>query len=188
MFRRCPSISGTPFVRYLGVKAGVTEKFVRVSRLLQPSSFSKQDGKQAPQCRSQKLMLDNGLIMPGGTGTFVLLPLAAASLNRLTDLIDTELKRVGGQKVNLPCLVPGTLLKTTGRWEKLGSELFQLQDRRDHDYCLGPVSVPVVFCPICSGLLWKHHSDIHRCTNKLLQAMYGCIFLGIYTLRDKTCR
>lgn len=61
MFRRCPSISGTPFVRYLGVKAGVTEKFVRVSRLLQPSSFSKQDGKQAPQCRSQKVLRNSFL-------------------------------------------------------------------------------------------------------------------------------
>lgn len=122
--------------RHLSSKTNV-ESFVRCSRLFQPNSFTKLEAKQG-LCKSQKLMLDYGLISPSGTGTFVLLPLATKSLERLVYLIDSELQSVGGQKIQLPCLVPGTLFKKTGRWEDMGDELFKLKDRRDHDYCLGP--------------------------------------------------
>ncbi|XP_042144403.1 probable proline--tRNA ligase, mitochondrial [Ixodes scapularis] len=122
--------------RHLSSRANV-ENFARCSRLFQPNSFTKLDAKQG-LCKSQKLMLDYGLISPSGTGTFVLLPLATKSLERLVDLIDSELQSVGGQKILLPCLVPGSLFKKTGRWEDMGDELFKLKDRRDHDYCLGP--------------------------------------------------
>lgn len=83
-------------------------------------------------------MLDYGLISPSSVGTFVLLPLATRALERLTHLIDTELQRVGGQKTHFPCLVPRSLFQKTGRWDKLGQELFTLKDRKSHDYCLGP--------------------------------------------------
>ncbi|KAH7941475.1 hypothetical protein HPB49_014259 [Dermacentor silvarum] len=64
--------------------------------------------------------------------------MAMKALERLTNLIDTELQRVGGQKTYFPCLVPSSLFKKTGRLDKLGQELFTLMDRRDHNYCLGP--------------------------------------------------
>uniref|UniRef100_G3MSN7 Probable proline--tRNA ligase, mitochondrial n=1 Tax=Amblyomma maculatum TaxID=34609 RepID=G3MSN7_AMBMU len=83
-------------------------------------------------------MLDYGLISPSSAGTFVLLPLATRALERLTNLIDTELQQVGGQKTHFPCLMPSSLFKKTGRWDKLGQELFTLKDRKSHDYCLGP--------------------------------------------------
>ncbi|XP_077536341.1 prolyl-tRNA synthetase 2-like protein, mitochondrial [Haemaphysalis longicornis] len=124
-------------VRFLHAGVSRAETFVRCSRLLQPSTFTKSDAKQA-LCKSQKLMLDYGLISPASAGTFVLLPLAVRALQRLTDLIDTELQRVGGQKTHFPCLVPSSLFKKTGRWDKLGQELFTLKDRKSHDYCLGP--------------------------------------------------
>ncbi|CAN8000276.1 unnamed protein product [Ixodes hexagonus] len=122
--------------RHLSSGAKV-ENFARCSRLFQPNSFTKLEAKQG-LCKSQKLMLDYGLISPSGTGAFVLLPLATKSLQRLVGLIDSELQRVGGQKIQLPCLVPGSLFKKTGEWEDMGDELFTLKDRRDHDYCLGP--------------------------------------------------
>ncbi|XP_065307039.2 probable proline--tRNA ligase, mitochondrial isoform X1 [Dermacentor albipictus] len=117
--------------------ATVPETFVRSSRLLQPSTFTKSDAKQA-LCKNQKLMLDYGLISSASTGTFVLLPMAMKALERLTNLIDAELQQVGGQKTYFPCLVPSSLFKKTGRLDKLGQELFTLMDRKDHDYCLGP--------------------------------------------------
>ncbi|KAH7972917.1 hypothetical protein HPB52_018717 [Rhipicephalus sanguineus] len=119
--------------------ATVPETFVRASRLLQPSASTKSDAKQA-LCKSQKLMLDHGLISSAGPGTFALLPLAMKALESLVNLIDSELQRVGGQKTYFPCLVPSALFKKTGRLDKLGQELFVLKDRKDHDYCLGPIS------------------------------------------------
>ncbi|EEC20471.1 tRNA synthetases class II, putative, partial [Ixodes scapularis] len=115
-----------------------------------------------------QLMLDYGLISPSGTGTFVLLPLATKSLERLVDLIDSELQSVGGQKILLPCLVPGSLFKKTGKWEDMGDELFKLKDRRDHDYCLGPTHEEAV-----SQLLASLPSLSLRCLPILLYQVRG---------------
>uniref|UniRef100_A0A023GAR7 Putative prolyl-trna synthetase mitochondrial n=1 Tax=Amblyomma triste TaxID=251400 RepID=A0A023GAR7_AMBTT len=104
------------FLRAFHASAMGPETFLRCSRLVQPSTFTKSDAKNA-LCKSQKLMLDYGLISPSSAGTFVLLPLATRALERLTNLIDTELQQVGGQKTHFPCLMPSSLFKKTGRWE-----------------------------------------------------------------------
>lgn len=135
----------------------VPETFVRASRLLQPSASTKSDAKQA-LCKSQKLMLDHGLISSAGPGTFALLPLAVKSLERLVNLIDSELQRVGGQKTYFPCLVPSALFKKTGRLDKLGQELFVLKDRKDHDYCLGPTHEEAVTQLVASLKTLPHTS------------------------------
>lgn len=144
-------------VRFFHARGTRAETFVRCSRLLQPSTFTKSDAKQA-LCKSQKLMLDYGLISPASAGMFVLLPLAVRALQRLTDLIDFELQRVGGQKTHFPCLVPGSLFKKTGRWDKLGQELFTLKDRKSHDYCLGPTHEEAVSQLVASLKTLPHSS------------------------------
>ncbi|KAL1426173.1 hypothetical protein MTO96_018433 [Rhipicephalus appendiculatus] len=136
----------------------VPETFVRASRLLQPSASTKSDAKQA-LCKSQKLMLDHGLISSTGPGTFALLPLAVKALERLVNLIDSELQQIGGQKTYFPCLVPSTLFKKTGRLDKLGQELFVLKDRKDHDYCLGPTHEEAV-TQLVSSLKTLPHASL----------------------------
>lgn len=109
-----------------------------VSRLFQPSNLREgQDGGDLT-CRSQRLMVQTGLIHPSNPGCFYYLPVALRSLEKLVRLIDEEMHAIGGQKVDMPALCSAELWKKSGRWELMGKEMFRLLDRHNGEYCLGP--------------------------------------------------
>lgn len=105
-------------------------------------------------------MLELGIIQQANPGSFHFLPLGIKSLNKLKNIVNDEMCRVGGQKVMFPSLINSKLWKNSGmkykfnpvfwsnfvhifffsgRLKNAGSELFQLKDRHNHDYVLSPV-------------------------------------------------
>eukprot|EP00061_Rhincodon_typus_P017640 g46416.t1 len=89
-------------------------------------------------CKSQRLMLQAGLIQPANTGCFHYLPYTVRAMEKLVRVIDKEMQSIGGQKVNMPSLTSASLWKTSERWDLLGKELFRLKDRHNMEYCLSP--------------------------------------------------
>ncbi|XP_051868028.1 probable proline--tRNA ligase, mitochondrial [Pristis pectinata] len=89
-------------------------------------------------CKSQRLMLQAGLIQPASPGCFHYLPYTVRAMEKLICLIDEEMQSIGGQKVNMPSLTSANLWKVSERWDLLGKELFRLKDRHNMDYCLSP--------------------------------------------------
>ncbi|XP_071799347.1 probable proline--tRNA ligase, mitochondrial [Asterias amurensis] len=111
----------------------------QVSKMYQPSHVLPQGTRQEElSCKSQRLMIENGLIRQAGAGTFHLLPLAQRALEKLLRVIDSEMREVGGQKITMPSLCSSSLWKKSGRWEQMGTELFRLIDRHNTQLCLGP--------------------------------------------------
>ncbi|XP_030753116.1 probable proline--tRNA ligase, mitochondrial [Sitophilus oryzae] len=88
--------------------------------------------------KSQRLMLELGILQQANTGCFHYLPLGLKSLNKLINLVDEELQNIGGQKMIFPTLVKSDLWEKSGRASEMGPELLTLQDRRDHKYILAP--------------------------------------------------
>ncbi|XP_066298815.1 probable proline--tRNA ligase, mitochondrial [Branchiostoma lanceolatum] len=114
---------------------------LRVSNMFQPMSTrqGKVSGKgKELTCKSQRLMLQTGLIRQAHPGAFHLMGPALRAVEKLVRLVDQEMGAIGGQKVEMPTLTPGELWKATDRWDTMGTELFKLQDRHKADYCLGP--------------------------------------------------
>lgn len=115
-----------------------------LSQLFQPLNL--QAGGEAgwegragePLCRSQKLMLQGGLIHPSSPGCYYYLPPTVRAMEKLVKVIDQEMQAAGGQKLNMPSLSSAELWRASGRWEQMGTELFRLADRHGKDYCLGP--------------------------------------------------
>ncbi|NXU51670.1 SYPM protein, partial [Turnix velox] len=95
-----------------------------------------------PLCRSQKLMLQGGLIHPASPGCYYYLPPTVRAMEKLVKVMDEEMRALGGQKLNMPSLssaeLSAELWRASGRWEQMGPELFRLADRHDKAYCLGP--------------------------------------------------
>lgn len=44
-------------------------------------------------------------------------------MEKLIHLIDSEMSKIGGQKIQMPTLIHSDLWKKTGRWERAGSEV-----------------------------------------------------------------
>ncbi|KFQ39755.1 hypothetical protein N332_10828, partial [Mesitornis unicolor] len=102
------------------------------SRLFQPLNLQAvwDGGAGEPSCRSQKLMLQGGLIYPASPGCYHYLPPALRAMEKLVKVMDQEMQALGGQKLNMPSL--------SSAWDRRGTELFRLVDRHSKDYCLGP--------------------------------------------------
>jgi prolyl-tRNA synthetase len=75
---------------------------------------------------SQKLLMSEGSIYCSSPGSFILMPMAVRSLEKLVKLIDQEMKLIGAQKIIMPSLIPTSLLKKSGRFKSVASELFTL--------------------------------------------------------------
>ncbi|KAG5850045.1 probable proline--tRNA ligase, mitochondrial [Anguilla rostrata] len=115
-----------------------------VSRLFQPSTLREvqelgMEGRAGEiPCKSQRLMLQAGLIHPSNPGCYYYLPATVRAMEKLVRLIDQEMQGIGGQKLDMPSLCAAELWRRSERWDLMGKELFRLRDRHGAEYCLGP--------------------------------------------------
>jgi prolyl-tRNA synthetase len=70
-------------------------------------------------------------------GVYSLLPLGQRVLHKIEQIIREEMNRMDAQEFRLPCLHPRELWDRSGRWSKMGSEMFQFEDRRGTEVGLG---------------------------------------------------
>lgn len=133
-----------------------------LSQLFQPLALP-MDGQAGsegrpgePTCRSQRLMLQAGLIHPTSPGCYCYLPPTVRAMEKLVKLMDEEMQAVGGQKLNMPSLCSAELWRASGRWDQMGPELFRLVDRHNHSYCLGPTHEEVVTALVASQTGLSH--------------------------------
>ncbi|KAG7393614.1 prolyl-tRNA synthetase [Phytophthora pseudosyringae] len=97
--------------------------------------------KQAPSdavAPSHQLLVRAGFVRKGGHGLFALLPLGRRVVAKLEALIDDEMHKIGGNRVDLSVLTPSELWEQSGRWQNRGPELMTLEDRREDLLVLGP--------------------------------------------------
>ena len=85
-------------------------------------------------------MVNAGIITNTSAGMYAFLPFGMRALEKLTHLVDEEMKLIGAQKILLPVLTPSSLWKKTSRFEEALPELFMLKDRHGKEYVLSPVS------------------------------------------------
>ncbi len=93
---------------------------------------------------SHQLMLRAGLIRKLSAGIYTYLPLGMRVLRKIENIIREEMTRAGAQEVLMPSLQPAELWQESGRWEIMGPLMARLQDRKCHDYCIGPTHEEVV--------------------------------------------
>ena len=93
---------------------------------------------------SHKLMLRAGLVRQLASGIYVYLPLGQRVIDRVNAVIREEMNRLGGQEITMPVLQPAEIWQQSGRWDKIGGEMFRLKDRNQRDMCLGMTHEEVV--------------------------------------------
>lgn len=87
---------------------------------------------------SHRLLLRAGYIRRAAPGGYTWLPLGKLVLDRITEVVRSELIAIGDQEVHFPALLPAEPYRTSGRWSEYGDDIFTLADRRGAEHLLGP--------------------------------------------------
>ncbi|KAJ8703842.1 hypothetical protein PYW07_013136 [Mythimna separata] len=112
-----------------------------LSRLFQPVITIPKNAKiknTEITCKSQKLLLECGLIRPTSAGLFTILPLARRALDKLELQIRSCIEAAGGQRMSVPSVTAASLWERTGRLHDIGPELMKMEDRHGKKYLLAP--------------------------------------------------
>lgn len=59
-------------------------------------------------------MLDMGIIRQSQNGLYHVLPLGMRAFNKLKNLVDAHMRKLGAQEVNIPLIVDSALWKKSG--------------------------------------------------------------------------
>lgn len=93
---------------------------------------------------SHKYMLKAGMMRKIANGTYAYLPLAFRSIQKIENIIRTEINKTGAQEILMPIIQPAEIWQATGRWNVYGEEMLKLKDRHGRDYCLAPTHEEMV--------------------------------------------
>ncbi|ABL02124.1 prolyl-tRNA synthetase [Candidatus Ruthia magnifica str. Cm (Calyptogena magnifica)] len=114
---------------------------MKTTKLLIPTQ------KEVPndaQIISHQLMIRAGLISKLASGLYSYLPMGVRVLHKVENIIRQEMNKSGAQEVFMPVVQPAELWKTSGRWDKYGTELLRFTDRHQREFCLGPTHEEVI--------------------------------------------
>jgi len=93
---------------------------------------------------SHRLMLRAGLIRRLASGLYTWLPLGLRVLQKVENIIRSEMNASGAIEVLMPSVQPAELWQESGRWEQYGPELLRLHDRHQRDFCYGPTHEEII--------------------------------------------
>ena len=93
---------------------------------------------------SHQYMLKAGMMRKVSNGLYAFLPLALHSIRKVEDIVREEMNAIGSQEILMPITQPAEIWKQSERWDVYGEEMFKLNDRHGHEYCLGPTHEELV--------------------------------------------
>jgi prolyl-tRNA synthetase len=88
------------------------------------------------EINSHKLLVRAGFIKQMGNGIFTYLPMGLKVLEKIKNVIRTEMNNAGAIEVQMPILLPQEIY--ANRINTFGSTMYKLKDNTGKDYCLGP--------------------------------------------------
>jgi prolyl-tRNA synthetase len=138
---------------------------------------------------SHKLMVRAGLIRKSAAGLYHYLPLGFRILKKIESIIREEMNESGALEFTLPILTPSELWEKSGRWERMGKEMFRIKDRHDVSYSLGPTheeSFSSLMKPILKSYkdLPKNVYQIHTKFRDEIRPRFGVIRSREFTMKD----
>ncbi|SIQ57812.1 proline--tRNA ligase [Micromonospora avicenniae] len=87
---------------------------------------------------SHRLLLRAGYIRRAAPGGYTWLPLGKLVLDRISELVRSEMAAIDGQEVHFPALLPAEPYRASGRWTEYGDDIFTFADRKGAGHLLAP--------------------------------------------------
>jgi len=115
-------------------------------RLSQQLFVTMREDPTDAEVRSHALMARAGFVQKVAAGIYVYGPMMWRVLRRVENIVREEHDRAGCQELLMPAIQPRELWEESGRWERYVNDgiLFNLQDRKGTQLCLGPTHEEVI--------------------------------------------
>ncbi|MCB1158942.1 MAG: proline--tRNA ligase, partial [Leptospiraceae bacterium] len=138
---------------------------------------------------SHKLMIRAGLARKVSSGLYSYLPLGLRTLKKIENIVREEMNSASALEFELPILTPAELWELSGRWTKMGKEMFRQKDRHEQDYALGPTHEET-FTSLMKPIL-KSYKDLPRNVYQIhtkfrdeIRPRFGVIRSREFTMKD----
>ncbi len=147
------------------------------------------DDPQDAVVASHKLMLRAGLVRKSSSGLYSYLPLGLRILKKIEAIVREEMDLAGALEFQLPILTPSEIWKESGRWDKMGKEMFRIKDRHDVENCLGPTHEES-FCVLVKPMVRSYKDlpinvyQIHTKFRDEIRPRFGVIRSREFTMKD----
>ena len=86
--------------------------------------------------KNHQLLVQAGFVRQLMAGVYTYTPLGLRTLNKIRNIIRTEMNKIGGQEILMPMLHPKGNWQRTGGWDNI-DVLFKLKSRTGKEYALG---------------------------------------------------
>ena len=106
--------------------------------------FTLKDNPSDAEIVSHKLMIRAGLIRKISSGQYSWLPIGMRVLEKIQQIIRSELNNIGCMEISMPLVQPSELWRESGRWDKYGPELLRITDRHEREFCFGPTHEEII--------------------------------------------
>ena len=117
---------------------------------------------------SHQYMLKAGMMRKLSNGLYASLPLALRSVRKVEEIVREEMNAIGSQEILMPITQPAEIWKQSERWDVYGEEMFKLNDRHGHEYCLGPT-----------------HEELVTVLTKMDTSSYKQLPVSLYQIQNK---
>lgn len=117
---------------------------------------------------SHQYMLKAGMMRKVSNGLYAFLPLALRSVRKVEEIVREEMNAIGSQEILMPITQPAEIWKQSERWDVYGEEMFKLDDRHGHEYCLGPT-----------------HEELVTVLTKMDTSSYKQLPVSLYQIQNK---
>ena len=120
------------------------------------------------ESRSGNLLVRSGMIKKVGAGIYMYLPFGLKVLDKIRKIVKEEMDNAGAQELLMPSLIPSDYYETCGRVEAFGKDMFNLNDRYNKPFVLGPT-----------------HEELFTIAAKAMVRSYKDLPFTIYQQADK---
>ena len=121
--------------------------------------FTLREDVKDEDSRSGNLLVRSGMIKKVGSGIYMFLPLGLRVLDKIRYIVKDEMDKAGAQELLMPSIIPRDVYDTCGRTEAFGKDMFNLNDRYEKPYVLGPTHEELF--TIAAKSMVQSYKDLH---------------------------
>ena len=158
-------------------------------RLSESFFYTLREDAKDEESASGNLLVKSGMFKKIGNGIYMKMPLGQKVVENVKNIVRKHMNEAGAQEVTMPLLLPIEAFEKSGRYSAFGPSIFQLRDRYNRPYVLGPTHEE--FFVLAAMMKAKSYKDfpytLYQIGNKYrdeIRPRLGLIRTREFTMKD----